>query len=91
MICTGLEQTYVIACLASQPSIPAHTDGGIECWLDSWRTSHMSEAPCQPCKSFYCHASMAFGYPHFLWKSQIWFIIFSWEGNPISCLHMLHG
>ena len=60
----------MIACLASQPSFPAFTDGGNECWLVSWRTSHMSEAPCQPCKSFYFLASIAFGHPHFLGKSR---------------------
>ncbi len=60
----------MIACLASQPSFPAYTDGGNECWLVSWRTSNMSEAPCQPCKSFYFFTSIAFGHPHFLGKSQ---------------------
>ena len=61
----------MIACLASQPSFPAYTDGGNECWLVSWRTSHMSEAPCQPCKSFYFFTSTALCHPHFLGKSQI--------------------
>ena len=59
----------MIACLASQPSFPAYTDGGNECWLVSWRTSHMSEAPCQPCKSFYFFTSTGLCHPHFLGKS----------------------
>ena len=61
----------MIACLASQPSFPAYTDGGNECWLVSWPTSHMSEAPCQPCKSFYFFTSTALCHPHFLGKSRI--------------------
>ena len=60
----------MIACLASQPSFPAYTDGGNECWLVSWRTSHMSEAPCQPCKSIYFFVSTSLCHPHFLGKSH---------------------
>ena len=30
----------------------------------------MSEAPCQPCKSFYFFTSTGLCHPHFLWKSQ---------------------
>ncbi len=63
----------MIACLASQPSFPAYTDGGSECWLVSWLTSHVSEAPCQPCKSFYFFISTNLCHPHFLRKSQLSF------------------
>ena len=47
-------------------------------------TSHMSEAPCQPCKSFYFFTSTGLCHPHFLGKSQIFAGI---EYNNVECFY----